>query len=135
MEYKRNRVLKLFAASFNLTEMRQNEFTLNAGYRVTGLNLPIKRKGRRIFLPNDFRFDLAVSISDNTTIIRKIDVNVNRYTAGMLNIRITPSVTYQVNQKINLAFRYNRNIMDPKIATQFYTSLTDFGLELRYTFN
>ena len=135
MEYKRNRVLKLFAASFNLTEMRQNEFTLNAGYRVTGLNLPIKRKGRRIFLPNDFRFDLAVSISDNTTIIRKIDVNVNRYTAGMLNIRITPSVTYQVNQKINLALRYNRNIMDPKIATQFYTSLTDFGLELRYTFN
>jgi len=135
MEYKRNRVLKLFAASFNLTEMRQNEFTLNAGYRVTGMNLPIKRKGRRIYLPNDFRFDLAVSITDNTTIIRKIDVNVNRYTAGMMNIRITPSITYQINQKINLAFRYNRNIMDPKIATQFYTSLTDFGLELRYTFN
>jgi cell surface protein SprA len=135
MEYKRNRILKLFAASFNLTEMRQNEFTLNAGYRVAGLTLPIKRKGRRIFLPNDFRFDLAISISDNTTIIRKIDVNVNRYTAGMMNIRINPSITYQVNQKINLAARYNRNIMDPKIATQFYTSLTDFGIELRYTFN
>jgi cell surface protein SprA len=108
---------------------------LNAGYRVAGLTLPIKRKGRRIFLPNDFRFDLAISISDNTTIIRKIDVNVNRYTAGMMNIRINPSITYQVNQKINLAARYNRNIMDPKIATQFYTSLTDFGIELRYTFN
>ena len=54
---------------------------------------------------------------------------------SMLNIRINPSVTYQVNQKINLALRYNRTIMDPKIATQFYTSLTDFGVELRYTFN
>lgn len=135
VEYKRMRVLKLFAASFNLTEMRQNEFVMNAGYRVTGLTLPVRRKGRKVYLPNDFRFDLAITISDNTTVIRKIDVNVNRYTAGMLNIRINPSVTYQVNQKINLALRYNRTIMDPKIATQFYTSLTDFGVELRYTFN
>jgi len=115
--------------------MRQNEFTMNAGYRVAGLTLPIKRKGRRIYLPNDFRFDLAMSISDNTTIIRKIDVNLNRYTAGMVNIRITPSVNYQINQKINMALRYNRNVMNPKIATQFYTALTDFGVELRYTFN
>jgi cell surface protein SprA len=135
LEYKRNRILKLFASSFNLTEMRQNEFTLNAGYRVAGLTLPIKRKGRRIYLPNDFRFDLAVSISDNTTIIRKIDVNMNRYTAGMLNIRINPSINYQINQKINMALRYNRNVMNPKIATQFYTALTDFGIEMRYTFN
>jgi cell surface protein SprA len=134
-DYKRSRILKLFAASFNLTEMRQNEFQMTAGYRVTGLTLPFKRRGRKIFLPNDFRFDLAVSISDNVTIIRKIDVNVNRYTAGMTNIRITPSITYQVNQKVNFALRYNRVIMDPKIATQFYTSLTDFGLEFRYTFN
>ena len=135
IEYKRMRVLKLFAASFNLTEMRQNEFVMNAGYRVTGLTLPVRRKGRKVYLPNDCRFDLAVTISDNTTVIRKIDVNVNRYTAGMLNVRINPSVTYQVNQKINLALRYNRTIMDPKIATQFYTSLTDMGIELRYTFN
>ena len=134
-EYKRSRVLKLFAASFNLTEMRQNDIQISAGYRVTGLNLPIKRRGKTLYLPNDFRFDLAVSISDNVTIIRKIDVDVNRYTAGMTNIKITPSITYQVNQKINLALRYNRTIMDPKINTQFYTSLTDFGIELRYTFN
>lgn len=134
-EYKRSRVLKLFAASFNLTEMRQNELQFSAGYRVTGLTLPFKRRGRKIYLPNDFRFDLAISINDNVTIIRKIDVDVNRYTAGMTNIRITPSITYQINQKVNLALRYNRVIMEPKIATQFYTSLTDFAMELRYTFN
>jgi hypothetical protein len=26
-------------------------------------------------------------------------------------------------------------VMDPKVATQFYTALTDFGIEARYTFN
>jgi ribosome-associated translation inhibitor RaiA len=53
----------------------------------------------------------------------------------MKNIRISPSITYQVNQKINLAVKYNRVVMDPKVATQFYTALTDFGIEARYTFN
>lgn len=135
VEYKRSRVLKLFAASFNLTEMRNNEFQLNAGYRTTGLTLPWRRNGRWVYLPNDFRFDMAVSVTDNVTVIRKVDLNVNKYTAGMKNIRISPSITYQVNQKINLAIRYNRVVMDPKVATQFYTALTDFGVEARYTFN
>jgi cell surface protein SprA len=135
MEYKRSRVLKLFAASFNLTEMRNNEFQLNAGYRTTGLTLPWRRNGRWVYLPNDFRFDMTVSVTDNVTVIRKVDLNVNKYTAGMTNIRISPSITYQVNQKINLAVKYNRVVMDPKVATQFYTALTDFGIEARYTFN
>jgi cell surface protein SprA len=134
-EYKRSRTLKLFAASFNLTEMRSNEFQLNAGYRTTGLTLPFKKNGRWLYIPNDFRFDLTVSVTDNVTVIRKVDLNINKYTAGMKNIRISPSITYQVNQKINLALKYNRVVMDPKVANQFYTALTDFGLEARYTFN
>jgi cell surface protein SprA len=135
MEYKRSRVLKLFAASFNLTEMRSNEFQLTGGYRVTGLTLPFRRNGRKIYLPNDFRFDLSVAVQDNSTMIRKIDMDINKYSAGMKNIRIAPSVTYQVNDKVNFALRYNRVVMDPKMATQFYTALTEFGIELRYQFN
>lgn len=135
MEYKRSRTLKLFASSFNVTEVRNNEFQVTGGYRVTGLTLPFKRNGRRLYLPNDFRFDLTVAVSDNVTILRKIDVDVNRYTAGMRNVQIRPSVTYQVNQKINLAMKYNRVVMDPKIALQFYTALTDFAFEVRYILN
>jgi cell surface protein SprA len=78
---------------------------------------------------------MTVSVTDNVTVIRKVDLNVNKYTAGMQNIRISPSITYQVNQKINLAMKYNRVVMNPKVATQFYTALTDFGIEARYTFN
>ena len=134
-EYKRSRVLKLFAANFNMTEIRNNEFQLTGGYRVTGLTLPFKRNGRFVYLPNDFRFDLTVGVVDNVTAIRKIDLNVNRYSAGMRQIRIAPSMTYQVNTKINLAMKYNRSVMIPKTGVGFYTALSDFGLELRYTFN
>ncbi len=134
-EYKRSRTLKLFASSYNVTEVRNNELQVTGGYRVTGLTLPFKRNGRRLYLPNDFRFDLTVAVADNVTILRKIDVDVNKYTAGMRNIQIRPSITYQVNQKINLAMKYNRVVMDPKIALQFYTALTDFAVEVRYILN
>ena len=135
VDYKRSRVLKLFAASFNLTEMRNNEFQLTGGYRSTGITMPFRRNGRWVYLPNDFRFDLTVGITDNVTVIRKIDLNVNKYIAGMRTIRMSPAITYQVNQKINVAIKYNRVIMEPKVFSQFYTALTDFGIEARYTFN
>lgn len=135
VEYKRSRILKLFASSFNVTEVRNNEWSITGGYRITGLTLPFRRNGRKMYLPNDFRFDLTIGIADNVTVIRKIDVDVDKYTAGMRNIQIRPSVSYQVNQKINVAFRYNRVVMDPKVALQFYTALTDFALEVRYILN
>lgn len=131
-DYKRSRTVKLFAAQFNVTEMRSQEMQFQAGYRVTGLTLPFKRNGRKIYLPNDFRFDATVSVTDNITIARKIDQDYNVATAGTKQVRIGPAVTYQVNDKINLAFRYNRTVMSPRIANQFYTALTDFGLEVRY---
>jgi cell surface protein SprA len=119
-----------------MTEVRSNELQITGGYRVTGLTLPFRnRNGRKVYLPNDFRFDLTVGVTDNVTVLRKIDVELNQYTAGMRNVQIRPSVTYQVNQKINLALKYNRVVMDPKIATQFYTALTDFAIEVRYLLN
>ncbi|MBS3914184.1 MAG: cell surface protein SprA [Bacteroidetes bacterium] len=135
MEYKRSRIIKLFAGSFNITEIRSNEWQITGGYRVTGLNLPFKRNGHRLYLPNDFRFDLTIAIADNSSTLRKIDENINRYTAGMRNIQIRPSATYQVNTKINVALKYNKVIMDPKIQQQYYTALTDFAIEVRYILN
>jgi cell surface protein SprA len=134
-DYKRSRVMKLFAAQFNVTEMRSNEMQFQAGYRVTGLTLPFRRNGRKVYLPNDFRFDMSVSVADNVTITRKIDQDYNRATSGTKQVRIGPAATYQINNKINLAMRYNKTIMSPRIANQFYTALTDFGLEIRYTLN
>ena len=134
-DYKRQRTVKLFAAQFNVTEMRTNDFQLTGGYRVQGLVLPFRHHGRRVYLPNDFRFDLTLTVSDNRTVVRKINEDVNKYTAGMRNFQFRPSVTYQINKKINASVRYNRTVLNPKIANQYYTALTDFGLELRYLLN
>lgn len=134
-DYKRMRTVKLFAAQFNVTEIRNQDFSVTGGYRVQGLVLPFRQHGRKVYLPNDFRFDLTLTLSDNSTCVRKLNEDVNKYTAGMRNFQFRPSITYQINKKINASFKYNRTVMNPKIATQFYTALTDFGLELRYILN
>lgn len=135
LDYKRQRTIRLIAANFNVTEQRNNEFQTTIGYRIAGLVLPIRRNGRKLYLPNDFRFDLTVSVSDVVTVVRKIDGDDNRYSAGMKTVRISPNLSYQINDKFNVAFRYNRLALSPKVQNQFYTALTDFGLELRYTLN
>jgi cell surface protein SprA len=134
-DYKRQRTVRLIAGNFNVSEQRNNDFQMNVGYRVAGLTLPIRRNGRRLHLPNDFRFDLTVSVGDIVTVVRNIDQNNNRYSQGMRTVRISPNVSYQINDQFNMAFRYNRLALTPKVQNQFYTALTDFGLELRYTLN
>jgi cell surface protein SprA len=134
-DYKRQRTVRLIAGNFNVSEQRNNDFQMNVGYRVAGLTLPIRRNGRRLHLPNDFRFDLTVSVGDILTVVRNIDQNNNRYSQGMRTVRISPNVSYQIKDQFNMAFRYNRLALTPKVQNQFYTALTDFGLELRYTLN
>lgn len=133
-ELKKFRTVRLFAPSYNITENRNNEFTLTGGYRVTGITLPFRGKnGRKIYLANDFKFDLTMSVSDQSTVVRMILVNSEKITSGMKTVRISPNFTYQINNSLNIAFRYNKMVLVPKLSTSFYTALTDFGLELRYT--
>lgn len=133
-EYKKYRTVRLFAPSYNITENKNNEISLTGGYRVTGVTLPFRGKnGRKIYLPNDFKVDLTVSVSDQISVVRMILINSEKITSGMKTVRISPNITYQINNSLNIAFRYNRMVLNPKLSTTFYTAITDFGLELRYT--
>lgn len=134
-EYKKMRTVRLFAAQANINENRNNDFTFSAGYRIAGLTLPFRHKGRRVYLPNDLRFDMQVSIMDNLNVVRRIENNVELRQGGLTNIRISPNLNYQINQKLTASLRYNRMVMRPKMDTQFFTALTDIGFEIRYTLN
>ncbi len=133
MDYKKSRTVRLMVAQFNVTELRTEEFQLRAGYRVSGLILPFRYRGKRAMLENDLRFDMTMSIQDNKTILRKIDNNLNEPTSGAKLVLINPMLNYQVNQKMNLQAFYTRRVNKPVVSTSFPTAITDFGLKLQYT--
>lgn len=129
----RSRNVSLAVPNAILTEMTQKDFSFNLAYRTNGMRLPIKVNGRRILLENDLLMDLKVSIQNNYTIIRQVDLNTNTPANGQRVVSIQPNINYMVNKNINLSFFYDRRASKPHASTAFPTALTTFGFKLRYT--
>ena len=128
--------MQLSVISARLVEVRNKEFVIGAGYRTTGVRLPIKFDGKRIVLANDLNVRFDFSIRDGITIVRTLEANNGqddyRPTAGIRTVSIRPSIDYKINDSLNLRMFYNRNSNNPVTSTSFPSALTDFGVTIRY---
>lgn len=136
-EFKTDRNLQLNVISARMVEVRNKEFVIGAGYRTTGLRLPLKFEGKRIVLANDLNIRFDFSIRDGVTIVRTLDAvreGVDTYipTAGIRTVSIRPSIDYKINDALNLRMFYNRNSNNPVTSNSFPSALTDFGVTIRY---
>lgn len=136
-EYKTSRNLQLNVISARMVEVRNKEIVIGAGYRTSGLRLPIKMKGNRIILRNDLNVRFDFSIRDGITVVRTLEGNngEDSYipTAGIRTVSIRPSIDYKINDALNFRMFYNRNSNDPVTSNSFPSALTDFGVSIRYT--
>jgi len=135
LNYNKSRTILLNPRGFNINENRTSEFVISGGYRKTGVLLPFKSGGRRIYLPNDFNINLDIMIATNMIIVRDIETNINLPQGGQTAITIKPNLQYKINNAINLNFYYERRVNKPLVQTSFPTALTNLGLRLQYTFN
>lgn len=133
LEYKTDRNLQLNMRNLQMVEIRNKEYVVGAGYRTTGVRLPIKYNGRRIVLTNDLNFRFDFSIRDGVTIVRNIESDEYIPTAGIKTVTIRPSIDYKINDNLNFRMFYNRNANDPVTSNSYPSALTDFGVSLRYT--
>jgi cell surface protein SprA len=132
-EYKRDRNVSFYLNTFQMIEQRNEEYVIGAGFRTSGVRLPIKYRGSKIYLENDINFRFDLSIRDGVTIRRDIELGTNSAQAGTRMFSIRPTLDYKINESTNIRIFYNRNVNDPKNSQSFKTALTDFGLSLRYT--
>jgi cell surface protein SprA len=82
-------------------------------------------------LKNDLQFRMDTRVVDTRTIQRKIEEQ-STVTNGNLSIQIRPTVSYLINQNLNLTFYFDRTINDPRITTAFKRASTAFGGQLRF---
>jgi len=132
-EYKRDKNITLFMQTNQMIEQRNEEYVIGAGFRTTGLTLPFRWKGDRVYLQNDLNFRFDFSIRDGVTIRRDIGQETNTAQAGTRMVSIKPTIDYKINDAMNFRLFYNQNINTPKTSQSFPTSLTNFGVSLRYT--
>jgi cell surface protein SprA len=92
-------------------------------------NLRIGKNGKK--LENDVTFRADFSLRDDATSNSKLDQNQAFGTAGQKVIRISPSIDYVLNNRVNLKFYFEQNRVIPKIATTAPITTTRGGLQVR----
>jgi len=135
VNYNKSRTLILNPRGNNINENKTSEFVISGGYRKTGLLLPIKSKGRKIFLPNDFNFNVDVSVMTSFIVLRDIEKGLNTPQGGQTMISIKPNIQYKLSSSFNMNIYYDRRVNKPVVLGSFPTALTNLGVRLQYTFN
>jgi cell surface protein SprA len=134
--YSKSRQLSLSLIDFQLSETRSTEITIGAGFRKRGVSLPFKVKmpGQSASsnkLQNDLTLRLDFSIRDNATSSSYLDQNAALPTGGQRIVRISPSIDYVLNNRINVKFYFDQTRTTPKISTTPPITTTKGGLQIR----
>ncbi len=132
-EFKKSRTLSLSLVDYQLAENRSTEYTIGLNWRKRGVpflqNLKIGKNGKK--LDNDVTFRFDFSLRDDATSNSKLDQNTAFGTAGQKVVRISPTIDYVLNNRINLKFYFEQNRVIPKIATSAPVTTTRGGLQVR----
>ncbi|MFT4857125.1 MAG: cell surface protein SprA [Algoriphagus sp.] len=131
VNFNKERNLGLNFSNSQVTEQRSNDFGINIGFIKAGMKIPFKIQGRQTVLKNDLQFRMDAKVVDTRAIQRKIEEQ-STVTNGNLSIQIRPTVSYLINQNLNLTFYFDRTINDPRITTAFKRASTAFGGQLRF---
>jgi cell surface protein SprA len=132
VDYKRERNLSLNLSNAQVTELRSSDISFDIGFTKDKFKLPFKVQGRTVVLENDIQFRMSFTIRDTKTIQRKIE-ETNAITNGNLNFQLRPTVSYILNQKLNLTMYFERNINEPRLTNSYRRTSSAFGVQLRFS--
>ena len=126
-EWKRSRNLSFSFDNDQLTEIFSNEFIIGLGYRFKNVRLSfisLGTAGKKSKYKSDLNIKADFSIARNMTVLRQLDQAINQISTGQQVISINFTVDYNLSQRFNLRFYFNKIINSPYVSNQYYTSNT-----------
>ncbi len=130
------RDVALNLSNAQVTELKNTDFTLDFGWTKAGFKVPFRIGGKQHVLKNDLTARIAMTFRDTKTAQRKItetDQQSTTVTAGNQNLQIKPTVSYVVNEKLNIQFYFDRSVNTPRVQNTFNRANTAFGMQLRWS--
>jgi cell surface protein SprA len=128
--YNKQRSLMLNLSNAQLTELKNNDITLDVGFKKKKVKVPFSD----YVLENDLTFRLAFTLRDTKTLQRKItedNLQETTVTNGNLNWQFKPTLSYMVNKTVDLTAYFERTVNSPLISNSFRRSNTNFGVQIR----
>lgn len=133
-EVRKDRALSLSFANNLLTEIQGMEYIVGLGYRLKDLRIGTNFGGKQQVLRSDLNFKVDLSLRDNKTIIRYLDIENNQITAGQTIYGIQFSADYALSKNLTALFYYDHTFSEYAISTAFPQTTIRSGLTLRYNF-
>ncbi|MBQ1610437.1 MAG: hypothetical protein II087_00925, partial [Muribaculaceae bacterium] len=78
IEYRDSRTLSLNSSAGQLVEALSKSFVIGAGYKIANFNSVLKIKNKQQGVSNDLTLKFDLQYSNNTALIRKIDVRTTQ---------------------------------------------------------
>ena len=85
-------------------------------------------------LRSDLNFKLDLSLRDNKTIVRYLDLENNQITAGQTIYGIQFSADYALTKNLTALFYYDHTFSKYAVSTAFPQTTIRSGITLRYLF-
>ncbi|MGM5468869.1 cell surface protein SprA [Flavobacteriaceae bacterium LMO-SS05] len=133
-EVKKDRVLSLSFDNNLLTEIQGKEYIIGLGYRIKDVRIRSKIAGPNQIVKSDLNMKADVSVRDNKTIIRYLDLENNQVTSGQTIWGIKYSADYAFSKNLTGIFYFDYSFSEYAISTAFPQTTIRSGFTLRYNF-
>jgi len=133
-EVKKDRSLSLSFDNNLLTEIQGNEYIFGLGYRIKDLRIRSKLAGPRNIIKSDLNMKADISMRNNKTIIRYLDLDNNQVSAGQTIWSMRYAADYAFSKNLTAIFYFDYAFSEYAISTAFPQTTIRSGLTLRYNF-
>ena len=133
-EIKKERLLSLSLDNNLLTEVQGNEYIIGLGYKIKDLRIKTKLAGPKKRVVSDLNMKADISVRDNKTIIRYLDLDNNQITTGQTIWGLKYSADYAFSKNLTAIFYFDYTFSEYAISTAFPQTTIRSGATIRYNF-
>ncbi|MFD0989311.1 cell surface protein SprA [Mariniflexile jejuense] len=133
-EVRKDRLLSLSFDNNLMTEVLGMEYVLGLGYRIKDLRINSNLAGPSKRIVSDLNMKADISIRDNKTIIRYLDLENNQVTSGQTIWGLKYTADYAFSKNLTGIFYFDYTFSEYAISTAFPQTTIRSGFTIRYNF-
>lgn len=133
-EIRKDRALSLSFDNNLLTEINGNEYRIGVGYRLKDITFATSIGGRKTILKSDLNIQADLSLRQNETVVRYLDLQNNQVTSGQDLYGLTFKADYALSRNLTAIFYYDHTFATYAISTAFPQTTIRSGFTLKYNF-
>ncbi len=130
-EYRDARTLNLNSSAGQIVETTSKQFQIGAGYKIANFNKILKIGGRQGGVSNDLSINLDLSLSNNQSLIRRIETAFTQATQGTQTFSINFMASYILSKRVTLNAFFDHQANTPLVSnTSYPTSNSSYGVSV-----